>query len=421
MKNFTYEEMPKRDILCIDCKSFFASVESVRRGEHPLESLVVVMSRGDSAGGLVLASSPRAKAEYGIKTGTRRYEIQPEWPVTIVEPRMNDYIKMNLKVNTILKRYTDDINWFPYSIDESFIDVTHSHTLFGTTLEIARAIQTTIFKELGLVVCVGIGDNPLLAKLALDHEAKEKYPYLAYWSYQDIAKIWAIHPLSAMWGIGHRTERTLQKMGIFTVKALAETDVASLQKKLGIIGEQLYYHAHGIDYSILAERIQPVSTSYGTSQILERDYHNPTEVLVVIREMVDKVATRLRKHQRDCEVLHLAINYSKGSEVASFSIQRKINATSSTTKLQVVAVKLFEDNYQEGPVRRISISCGKTAAKKTSQLNLFEIIEETVANERLERTIDLIRERYGYRALIHASSLSEGATAIKRSRLVGGH
>lgn len=58
---------------------------------------------------------------------------------------------------------------------------------------------------------------------------------------------------------------------------------------------------------------------------------------------------------------------------------------------------------------------------KTSQLNLFEIIEETVANERLERTIDLIRERYGYRALIHASSLSEGATAIKRSRLVGGH
>lgn len=421
MTTLDYSQLPKRDVMCIDCKSFFASVESVRRGLHPLESLVVVMSRGESDGGLVLASSPRAKAEYGIKTGTRKFELKPDWPLIIVEPQMADYIKMNLRVNAIFKRYTDEANWFPYSIDESFIDVTASHRLFGSTETIAHAIQTAVFKELGLVVCVGMGDNPLLAKLALDNEAKERAPYRAYWGYHNLANITRIQPLTAMWGIGARTAKTLKQMGIFTVASLAAADVTQLHKKLGIIGEQLYYHAHGVDYSILSERVAPVGKSYGTSQILTRDYNQAAEVAIVIREMVEKVASRLRSHQVTCSVIQLHLSYSKNSDVTGFQVQQKVTATNRTKRLKEVALMLFKQHYQQGPVRRIGVTCGKISHMEGAQLDLFEPVNALLKETTLEKTIDYIQDKYGYQALMHASSLDEGATALKRSHLVGGH
>lgn len=416
-----YSKLPKRDVMCIDCKSFFASVESVRRGLHPLESLLVVMSRGDSDGGLVLAASPRAKAEYDIKTGTRKFELKPDWPLVIVEPQMADYIKMNLRVNAIFKRFTDDANWFPYSIDESFIDVTASHRLFGTTETIAHAIQTAVYQELGLVVCVGMGDNPLLAKLALDNEAKEKSPYRAYWGYQHVGNIRRIQPLTAMWGIGTRTAKTLKQMGIFTIASLVEADVRQLRKKLGIMGEQLYYHAHGIDYSILSERVAPIDKSYGTSQILMRDYNRAAEIQIVIREMVGKVAARLRSHHVTSSVMQLSISYSKHSDVVGFHVQQTMAATNRTKLLKEVALSLFKQHYQQGPVRRIAVTCGKVSRAQVAQLDLFEPVNDLLKDTSLEKTIDSIQVKYGYQALMHASSLAEGATALKRSRFVGGH
>lgn len=422
MMKMDYSNQPKRDILCIDVKSFFASVESVKRKIHPLESYIVVMSNPDLEGGLVLASSPRVKEEYGIKTGSRRFEIPKNSKIQIVEPRMGLYIKVNMMINEIFKEFVADEDIHIYSIDESFLDVSFSHALYGTTEEIARKIQKKIFDRLRLVTAIGIGDNPLLAKLALDNEAKKNRHQIAVWHYEDVQeKLWKIHPITNMWGIGENTANNLYKLGIDSIYSLSQYNVKSLKKIYGVIGEQLFYHSHGIDQTILSDKYIPKSKGFGKSQILKRDYVNQIEVEVVIREMADDISARLRKHKSETEVVHLSIGYSRDIIDKGFSHQMKVYPTSSNTKIIETCLQIFRTYYENQPVRQISIRCGKINLKKELQLNLFEPPEKTIHNEQLETIVDKIRDKYGFTALVHASSLTKGGTAISRSGMVGGH
>lgn len=148
--------------MCIDAKSFFASVEAVEQGQHPLESRIAVVSKPDNQGGLVLASSPLVKKEYGVKTGTRIYEIPRKADIEIVEPRMALYLEKNLEILRIFKRYVSGKDLLVCSIDESFLDVSKSHAVFGTTYELALKIQRDVWNEMGLVLTVGIGPNLFL-------------------------------------------------------------------------------------------------------------------------------------------------------------------------------------------------------------------------------------------------------------------
>ncbi|MFL2101331.1 Y-family DNA polymerase [Desemzia sp. FAM 23991] len=422
MIRMDYSYQPRRDILCIDVKSFFASVESVKRRIHPLESYIVVMSNPDLEGGLVLAASPKVKEEYGIRTGSRRFEIPVHSKIEIVEPRMALYIKVNLMINNLFKEFVAEEDIHIYSIDESFLDVTRSHALYGSTEEIAKQIQKTIFQRLRLVTSIGIGDNPLLAKLALDNEAKRTQSQIAIWHYEDVPeKLWKIHPITNMWGIGGNTAKNLYRLGIDSVYSLSQYDVDALKRVHGVIGEQLFYHAHGIDHSVLSEKYTPHSKGYGKSQILKRDYVNQYEIEVVIREMADEVAARLRKHHAETGVIHLSVSYSKDVLDKGFSRQMKIFPTSSNVKIIETCLQIFRTHYNNQPVRQLAIRCGKIAYKKQLQLNLFETPEKTIHTEELEVVIDRIREKYGFSSLVHASSLTKGGTAIQRSGLVGGH
>lgn len=417
-----YKFQPRKDILCIDVKSFFASVESVKRGIHPLDSYIVVMSNQELAGGLVLASSPRVKKEYGIKTGSRKYEIPLNSKIQIVEPRMSLYIKVNMLINDIFKEFVAEEDIHIYSIDESFLDVSKSQQLYGTAEQIAEKIQQRIFNKLRLVTAIGIGDNPLLAKLALDNEAKNNDSQIAIWRYEDVQeKVWSIHPISKMWGIGSNTERNLQKLGIDSVYSLSQYNVKSLKRIHGIIGEQLFFHAHGIDQSILSEKYKPQSKGFGKSQILKKDYTDQYDIEVVIREMADDISARLRKHKVETEVVHLSIGFSREILISGFSHQMKIYPSSSNKKIIEAALHLFREHYKGEPVRQIAIRCGKIHTKQNLQLDLFEVPERMLLEQDLEIVIDKIRNKYGFASLVHASSLTKGGTAIQRSGLVGGH
>lgn len=422
MITIDYSKEPRRDILCIDVKSFFASVEAVKLGQHPLEAYIVVMSKPNENGGLVLAASPKVKAEYGIKTGSRRFEIPKHSKIEIVEPRMGLYLKVNGMINDIYREFVSDTDLHVYSVDETFLDVTASHALFGSTREIAQAIQKTIYQRLRLVVTVGIGDNPLLAKLALDNAAKKDKPFLAEWRYEDVPHtLWKIHPITEMWGIGQRTATRLYHLGIDSVYSLSQYDVKALKRIQGVIGEQLFYHAHGVDHSVLSEKYIPLTNSYGKSQILDRDYTLQYEIEVVIREMADQVAARLRKYHVEAGVIHLMIGFSEDIIEKGFSHQISIYPTSSSKTITDVCLQLFRTYYQQQPVRRLTIQCGKIQSHSTLQLNLFESPEETIQRGELDLIIDRIRSKYGYSSLVHASSLTQGGTAIQRSGLIGGH
>lgn len=419
-----YSNEPRRDILCVDIKAFFASVEAVELKQNPLTAMIAVVSKPKNSGGLVLAASPKVKEIYGIKTGSRVYEFPKNSTIQIVEPRMALYLEKNLAIVEIFKRYVPMSDLHIYSIDESFLDVTNSRSLFGKPADIASRIQQDIWRELGLIATVGIGDNPLLAKLALDHQAKydASNSYQAYWSYETVPNtIWQIKKLSDFWGIGTRTEKKLKQFGIHTVYDLAHADFGLIKRHFHTIGEQLFFHAHGIDRTILSDTYQPKSTSFSKNQILNHDYTNPDDVEIVIREMTDTNASRLRKHKLVTATVSLTIGYSKNSFQSGFNRQMRVDPTDSSQKLANYLIHLFHKYYEKQPVRTINVAFSHLMPKQEQQLNLFETVEDVIKDERLDQTIDFVREKFGYTSLLHANSLMKNSTAIERSKLLGGH
>lgn len=411
---------PRRSILCIDAKSFFASVEAVRRGLDPLEAYIAVVSDVSRAGAIVLASSPRVKSEYHIKTGNRLFEIPKRSPIMVVEPNMALYIDVNQAIQNIFRRFVTDEDLHVYSIDESLLDVTASHTLFGPAEAIAEAIIKMVKDELGLIVTIGIGDNPLLAKLALDNEAKKRPPWIAKWTYEMVPEtVWKIQPLTAFWGISRGYDQKLKRMGIYTIEALAHANPLLLQKSLGVIGLQLYYHAWGLDASIISQKERPKSKSYSKNQILMRDYYLQAEILMIIKEMVGDVCARLRKHQEKCQEVYVGIGYSDRSLQLGFTARIKlIRPEHSTEIISEAARQEFSKRWQGEPVRSVNITVGKIVSQELEQLELFYEGEDK--KHAMDRAVDDLRKRFGKKTIFYAGSMA-GGTFLERADYVGGH
>ncbi|MEH6944944.1 DinB/UmuC family translesion DNA polymerase [Bacillus sp. JJ722] len=188
------------------------------------------------------------------------------------------------------------------------------------------------------------------------------------------------------------------------------------------MGEQLYYHANGFDFSKLSEKVPPRETSYGKSQVLLRDYQDAKEIEVVICVMADNVAARLRKHKVVGEVVHLSVGFSKDEFEKGFSQQMKLETpTDLTSKITEVCLNIFRNRYHRQIVHSIAISVGKISSKTNMQLNLFADTEKIQKEEALDTTIDRIRNKYGKSAILRASSYTNGGTARMRDGLVGGH
>lgn len=432
---FDYDREPSRDILCIDCKSFYASCEAVARGLNPLTVKLVVMSYPSDSpkergSGLILASSPSAKKAYGISNVSRARDLPFPYPddLVIAAPRMNLYMDMNKKINKIFRTFVSDQDIAVYSVDETFLDVTESLSYFNceTPYDVAKLIQETIYKDTGIFTTIGIGDNPLLAKLALDNEAKYNKDMKAEWRYEDVAtKLWGISNLTDFWGIGSRTELRLNKLGIKSVKDLATYNYYTIKDKMGVIGAQLYAHAWGIDRTFIGEEYIPKSKSIGNSQVLPRDYKNKDEIEIIIREMSDQLATKLRRENKETQCVSIWIGYSltyvDGKGKSGFSKQVKISATNNSKRISECLLRIFRDHYHGQIIRNIGINATKLTAPQYHQLNLFESIEVVEKDERIDEVVDQVRSRFGFTKLIYASSKMEGARAVARSKLVGGH
>lgn len=419
-----YTNEPRDDILCVDVKSFYSSVECVERGLNPLTTMLVVMSNAENAGGLVLAASPAAKKRLGISNVSRKYDLPDHKDLIIVSPRMALYIEKNKLILDIFHKYAAEEDILVYSIDEAFIRISPVKMLYqASAYEIARMIQLEVYHELGLYVTVGIGDNLLLAKLCLDNEAKNAKDFKAEWRYEDVQeKIWSIDPLTDFWGIGSRTADTLKKMGIRTVKQLANSDVTRLKSKFGILGEQLFAHTWGLDRSDIRQKHKALEKSYGNTQVLTKDYTIRAEIEVVVREIAEQVAARLRSHQCQAGCVSLMVGYSMTEGEKDFSRQVKIPFTNQTKEIVRHCMFLFDTHYKGQAVRNLGVSCSKLKEDSTMQLDLFKEVENQVNEQKLDEIVDTVRAKYGFGSLVHASSLMSGATAIKRnSTLIGGH
>lgn len=414
-----YSKMPQKKILCVDMKSFYASCSAVMLGLDPLECYLAVVGEKDRQGSVVLAASPKLKEEFGIKTGSRRFEIPDDPRIEIVNPTMGTYMRISVEITRVFHRYVPKEAIHVYSVDESFIQVDGADKLWGDAWTIARKIREDIEREFQLPCAVGIGPNMLLAKLCLDLEAKKKG--IAQWSYEDVPeKLWGISPLSEMWGIGGRLEKTLNSMGIFSVGQLAHYDLSLLEKKFGIMGNQLFYHAWGVDLSEIGAPIMEGQISFGKSQILLRDYKEEHEIKHVILEMCEEVARRARIHRKAGRTVHFGLGYSRDEFGGGFYRSKSIDhPTNVTMDIYQICIELFEKFYEGKTVRQISISLGNVVDDNEFQLNLFDL--NSWKKRELGYTVDSIRRRFGPAALLRAVSYTTAGTARERAKLVGGH
>ncbi len=414
--------MQNRHILCIDLKSFFASCECVERKIDPFTTPLVVANPRQGQGAITLAITPYLKNK-GIKSRTRLYEIPPHIKYQIVPPRMSLYIKKSQEVVNIYLDYVAMEDLHIYSIDECFLDLTNYLKMYKKSdYEIALEILKTIEIKTGLTATCGIGPNMLLAKVAMDTEAKKYKNGIAKWTYQDVeTKLWPLTPLSKMWGIGPRMEKNLNNLNIYSIKDLALYDVNKLKSKFGIMGEELWNHAHGIDESIISDYKQlPKDKSFSHSQVLFKDY-NENNIKLIIREMVDTITYRLRQNNKQTTIIGLGISYSKDISGGFYHSLKLDNPTDSSQEITQECFYIFDRYYEFLPIRKVSISCGGLVTKTGVQLNLFETSEEIKQNIKINSAIDDIKGKFGFNSLIKASNLLPDSTAIERNKKIGGH
>ncbi|MDR7072639.1 DNA polymerase thumb domain-containing protein [Fictibacillus barbaricus] len=414
-----YDEYPKRTIMCMDMKSFYASCAAVRLGLNPLTCYLAVVGDTERQGSVVLAASPQLKADFGIRTGNRLFEIPKNKNIVVVNAQMAFFLERSMEITKLLHRYVPAESIHTYSVDESFLQADGTEKLWGSAEKLAQKIRRDIWREFGLPCAIGIGPNMLLSKLCLDLEAKKKG--VAEWTYEDVKnKLWPLSPLSQMWGIGSRVERTLNRMGIVTVGDLAHYPLELLEKKFGIMGNQLYYHAWGIDLSEIGAPILQGQISYGKSQILLRDYTDVTEIKHVMLEMCEEVARRARRAQKAGRTISLGIGYSKDEGGGGFHRSKTIDQPSNITmELYEVCLDLFQTFYQGQTVRKISIALSNVCEDAETQLTLFSL--DHPQKRKIGYVMDDIRQKYGSNALLRAVSYTKGGTALHRSRLLGGH
>ncbi len=414
-----YDKFPNRTIACIDMMSFYASCMASLHNLDVQKVPIAVVGNLERTGSIVLAASPPMKKRFRVKTGTRLYEIPHHPDIKLFNPKMSYFLEISMAVTQLLHKYVPADAIHVYSVDESFIDLTGTEKLWGDPVQTVKGIQREIVETLNLPSTAGMGPNMLMAKLALDLEAKKTG--FSKWTFEDVpAKLWPIYPLSEMWGIGRQTEKSLNNMGIFSIGDLAHANLQSLEKKFGVMGNQLFHHAWGIDLSEMGAPILEGQVSYGKSQILLRDYNSREEVNVVLLEMCEDVARRARQNDKAGRTISLGIGYSKNAFGGGFQRSRTINeATNDTMKIYEVCMALLNENYQHRPVRQVSVSITKLEDEHSMQLSLFDTKKWQV--RKLGTTMDDIRTRYGPTAILRAVSLTDAGTAIKRSTLVGGH
>ncbi|PYZ98531.1 UV damage repair protein UvrX [Alteribacter lacisalsi] len=419
MTTVDYDSMPKRKIFCVDMKSFYASCAAIALGKDPLSVHLAVVGDTERSGSVVLAATPPLKKDFGIKTGNRLFEIPDDPRIILVNASMATYLHISVQVTDLFHRYVPLEAIHTYSVDESFLDVGGTEKLWGNEWELAETIRTDLYRRFGLTCAIGIGDNMLLSKLCLDLEAKKRG--VARWTYGDVQKkLWPVTPLQKMWGIGSRMEKRLNRMGIFTVGQLAGYAPDKLEKAFGVMGNQLYYHAWGVDLSELGAPILAGQISYAKGQILLRDYKDPVEIKRVLLEMCEEVAARARRERRAGQTVSLGMGYSKNEQGGGFSRQITIpEPTNITMEVYEACLKLMKRFYDGSTVRKLSVSISNVYPDDSVQLSLLE--SDRPKKRALGYAMDDIRQKHGPNALLRAVSYAEGGTARHRNTLTGGH
>ena len=392
-----------KKILHCDMNNFFASVELLSLPE--LRDLpVAVCGDPQRRHGIILAKNNLAK-KFGVITAETIWSAKKKCPqLQLIPPHYDEYKKYSKLINQIYYRYTDLIE--PFSIDESWLDVSDSTMLFGDAESIANEIRNTVKSELGLTLSVGVSFNKIFAKMGSEYKKPDATTVISRENFRQL--LWPM-PASELFFVGKATAKKLAELGIFTIGDLARADGAAVSRLLGKNGLSLVQYANGFADSNVTpygQKDVPKSISHGMT--FEHDLVSRSEITAALRNLSDMVAFRLRRKALYAGVVKLEI---KDPRFQVFSHQKKLaNSTNLTDEIYKTALDLY-DNFPNRPpsVRLFALGASDLSAERQSeQLSLFD--EPNVNKERgekLDSAIDSIRNKYGSSLVKYASIMNQ--------------
>lgn len=455
--------------ICIDLKSFYASVECVYRGLDPLTARLLVADETRSDNTIVLAVSPALKA-LGVGSRPRLFEakqavklaeaqLRRKIDFIIAPPRMAEYERVSAAIYAVYLKYVSVEDIHVYSIDEVFMDGTHYLHLYEKPAAwagmapahyMAVTMIRDVLKTTGITATVGIGPNLYLAKVGMDIVAKKAPPDRDGVRVAELDEalykrlLWPVRPLTAFWQMGEGKTHRLAKYGILTMGDIARTSIVDeefLYRLFGIDAEIMIDHAWGIEPCTIADikAYRPKAHSLSVGQVLPRPYAYD-EARLVFAEMVEQLSMDLVNKglatscltfwvsfdpvslEKCCYDGPVAIDYyGRLHPKHTGGTVRLRTRTSSARVLRGAMLVAFETHVDHRLyVRRLGVAANDTH-NECLQLDMFTDYEALENDEKVQRVILSIRRKYGSNAILKGMNYLEGATARERNTQIGGH
>ena len=413
--------------MCLDLKSFYASVECADLGIDPFTTPLVVADASRGLGAITLAISPALKA-LGVKNRCRLFEIPSTIEYIAVKPRMRRYMEVSSSIYGVLLEYVAPEDIHVYSIDEYFIDVTPYSRLYKKSYyDLALLFKDKVLDRTHIHATVGLGSNLFLAKVALDVLAKHAPKGIGVLNERLFKeKIWYHQPITDIWQIGKGIARRLHKYGVVDLHGITTVPEDRWYKEFGVNAELLIDHAWGRETCTMKEihAYRPAKHSLSRGQILLRNY-SYEECFVPLREMVESLLLELIATEALTKHISLGVRYADRTVKGTGGSRHLSKYTCSLDILSQAVLDLYKETvHRHHEIRQLSVGfddlVNRAAVPWEEDLFSDDPKEEEKAYQ-VERTVLEIKERFGGNSILRASSLQEEGTMQFRNTLVGGH
>lgn len=384
-----------RVILHCDMNGFFASVELLDYPELR-DKPMAVCGDPESRHGIILAKNEIAK-QYGIVTAETLWQARKKCPdLQTVPPHHKKYQHYSRLINEIYLQYTDMVE--PFSVDESWLDVTASQKLFGNGKQIADKIRHQVKKELGLTLSAGVSFNKIFAKMGSDYKKPDATTVITQENYKNI--LWPLD-IRDLFFVGKATADKLQGIGIHTIGQLAESDRHTVTALLGKQGSIIHDYANGLDRTPVSRFDEREDVkSIGNGSTFRRNLEGIQDIRTAVIALSDTVAVRLRQKKKKAFGVKVDI---KDPSLKVISRQQQLdNPTNLAENIADTAVSIIEKSWNlRHPIRMLTVTainlCPEDQAPQLSLFSSENIQNET--GEKMERTMDDIRKKFGRNAI----------------------
>ncbi len=417
--------MSNRTYLCIDLKSFYASVECVLRNLDPMTTKLVVADASRTEKTICLAVSPALK-KLGVRNRCRLFEIPKNIDYICATPQMQKYIDYAAEIYSVYLRYIAKEDIYVYSIDEAFMDVTDYLTLYRMSArQLGQRIMNDILATTGVRATCGIGSNLYLTKIALDISAKHAEDFIGELTEETYCKtLWDHRPLTDFWRIGPGIASKLAGYGILTMRDIAHADEDLLYRLFGIDAELLIDHAYGREPVTMPDikNYRSETHSLTSGQVLSCDYSFADGELIV-KEMLDLICLDLVDKGLITDSITLHIGYANRFGMASAHGTAHLK---EETNADIIIIPAVTELYRrivnpEYPIHRVNISCNRVVPEEYHQYNFFTDSEAAEKNRRMQKAVITLKNRFGKDAVMKGMNLDEKGTTRARNHQIGGH